>query len=172
MTSLNSSSPLRTLFLTEAILKVLGGATFILFPSTIAQNLTALPCTPLSTNLLRGLGTQTVAFSVPLFLAAWSGTLSREGRRLVYWTVLAREGFLMAGLLGGIATSWISNHAGNTLGIERGLEEGKGQVVRAEEADKVSEEKKLRRGLWLWVAELAPFVVARLWILTQREEWF
>jgi hypothetical protein len=86
--------------------------------------------------------------------------------------VLAREGFLMAGLLGAIATSWASNHSENALSIERELEEGKRQMVRAEEADKVSEEKKLRRGLWLWIAELAPFVVARLWILTQREEWF
>lgn len=98
MASKQPPSPLHSLFLTEAILKVLGGATFILFPSAISKNLAAPPYTTLSTSLIRSLGTQTIAFSIPLFLAARSGTLGKEGRRSVYWTVLAREGFLIMGL--------------------------------------------------------------------------
>ena len=172
MSSPMPSSPLHTLFLTEAILKILGGATFILFPSSILKNLIAPPYTPALTLLVRCLGTQTLAFSIPLFLAARSHGLGKEGRRLVYWSVLAREGFLMIGLLGGIAGIWSRGRAQDGLRVERSLEEGKGGESRAAEEDQAVEQRMLQRGSWLWVAELVPFVVGRVWILTQKEEWF
>lgn len=92
----------------------------------------------------------------------------------MYWTVLAREGFLAAGLLGQIARSWcFEGRKGDGGGKDaKALEEGLGVVRRAEEEDEELAGRKLRRGLWLWVAELAPFIVGRLWILQRRREWF
>ena len=175
MPSSNSLSPLRNLFLTEAILKVLGGASFILFPTTILKNLVAPPHTQISILLIRSLGTQTIAFSVPLFLAvrSWGG-LSKEARRLVYWTLLAREGFLMCGFLGAIGTIGFSGRGSGSDkdSAERELEEGKARDLRIAAEDEVVQQRRLRKGLWLWVAELVPFVVGRVWILTQKEEWF
>ncbi|KAJ4305885.1 hypothetical protein N0V90_001418 [Kalmusia sp. IMI 367209] len=71
--------PLRTLFLTEAILKVIGGTIFLFAPSTILKNLSFPPYSMLSTSLIRNLGTQTLAFSIPLFLAA------RTDRGFSHW---------------------------------------------------------------------------------------
>jgi hypothetical protein len=171
MSSPTPPSSLRTLFLAEAILKVFGGAIFIIFPSGILRNLTVPPYNPLCTLLVRCLGTQTIAFSVPLFLGARSDTLSREARKMVYWSVLAREGFLIVGLLGGAAGGWFGGSR-KRLEMERSLEEGKMREVRIDEEDMAVEESRLRRGVCFWVAELVPFVAGRVWILTQKKEWF
>ncbi|KAF2809434.1 uncharacterized protein BDZ99DRAFT_28486 [Mytilinidion resinicola] len=136
-------SPLPSLFLAEALLKVAGGAYFLLSPTTILT-LTSTPPFPASARMLiQHLGSQTLAFSVPLFLAARSTPRAVASRRIVYWAVLAREGFLMGTLLWQI---W---------GFDGGRE---GEFTR--------------EGLWRWVAELAPFVVGRVWVLGWRGEWF
>jgi hypothetical protein len=44
--------------------------------------------------------------------------------------------------------------------------------VRGGEEDRMVEGGGLRRGLWLWVAELVPFVLGRMWILGTRPAWF
>ena len=94
----------------------------------------------------------------------------------MYWAVLAREGFLAAGLLGQIAWSYVGRERMDDL--KRGnedvkeLEEGLGSVRRGKEEDEELSRRKLRVGLWVWMAELAPFVVGRLWILKMRGEWF
>ncbi|KAF2490810.1 hypothetical protein BU16DRAFT_621511 [Lophium mytilinum] len=142
-----SSSPLPTLFLTEALLKVAGGAYFLLSPSTIL-GLTSVPPFPASSlTLIQHLGSQTLAFSIPLFLASRNTPQAIASRRIVYWAVLAREGFLMTTLLWQI---WKFEGGGE------GRREG----------------EFTREGLWRWVAELAPFVVGRVAVLGWRGEWF
>lgn len=159
------------MFLAEAILKALGGAIFILFPTTILHNLSNLPFSPVSVSLVKSLGTQTITFSIPLFLASRSRSLDSEARKLVYWSVLAREGFLLAGLLGQILElqiGWVDS----SMDIERRLEEGREMEARSEKENMAEAMGKLRKGLWFWIAELVPFVVGRVWILKWRSEWF
>lgn len=173
-------SPLPALFLTEAVLKVIGGSIFFFSPATILRNLVFPPFSKASLSLIKSLGTQTIAFSIPLFLAARSDPASVKSRRIVYWTILGREGLLGLGLLAQIGwihfKGWreersISDDA--TIGErERLLEEGLRRDVEGEKEDRVMESRRLRKGLWLWIAELVPFVVARIWILQRRMEWF
>ncbi|KAH7132209.1 hypothetical protein B0J11DRAFT_521084 [Dendryphion nanum] len=150
-------TPLPFLFRTEAILKVLGGVIFLLSPATILQNLQTAPHHPTSLSLIRSLGTQTLAFSIPLFLAARNDATSVRSRRIVYLAVLGREGLLAVE---------------NVDEDDKALEEGYGLVRRAKEEDEGFANRKLRRGLWLWVAELVPFIIGRVWILRSRSEWF
>lgn len=170
--------PLQNLFLVEAVLKVMGGSIFFFSPTTILKNLTSAPFSATSISLIRSLGTQTVAFSIPLFLVSWNiGRLgSRSSRKLVYWTLLAREGFLALGILAQIAASHfkeLSRRGETSEGADAAaLEEGLVKDRRGEEEDALVEERRLRKGLWYWVAELMPFVVGRLWILRRREDWF
>ncbi|KAF2251251.1 hypothetical protein BU26DRAFT_563193 [Trematosphaeria pertusa] len=93
----STRSPLPTLLLTEAVLKLLGGAIFFLSPTSVLKNLASQPYSPASLSLIRSLGTQTIAFSVPLFLSARSDAKSVGSRRIVYWGLLAREGVLALG---------------------------------------------------------------------------
>lgn len=135
------SGPLGPLFLTEAILKVAGGLFFVLYPKHILSLMTSSP-TASSVGLIQNLGSQTLAFSVPLFLASRKDPQAIASRRIVYWAVLARESFLMGSIL------WQ---------LWRGESEMGGLT---------------RKGLWNWVAELAPFVIGRIWILTWKPAWF
>ncbi|PSN66222.1 hypothetical protein BS50DRAFT_635367 [Corynespora cassiicola Philippines] len=167
---MTSPSPLRTLFLTEAVLKVLGGTFFFLSPATILGDLAQPPYSAATLTLMRNLGTQTLAFSVPLFLAARRDPDSVRCRKLVYWALLGREGFLGLGLLWQIGKGWWGERRKvREAEEERGIEEGRGKGVVGRE---VEEGKFLRTGLWIWVAELAPFVLGRVWVLGYRERWF
>ncbi|KAF1951197.1 hypothetical protein CC80DRAFT_539095 [Byssothecium circinans] len=171
-------SPLPTLFLTEAVLKVLAGATFLLFPTSILQNLSPEPFSPSSLALVRSFGTQTIAFGIPLFLTARADAGTR---RLVYATLLAREGFLAVGLLGQVAGLYfgVGREGGGSGGEgevegqrERLLEEGRVGKERDGVEDRRVGEEMLRRGLGVWVVEVLPFVVGRVWVLGWRGEWF
>lgn len=164
-------SPLRTLFLTEAFLKLLGGAIFISSPSTILKNLTITPHDSVSKSLIRNLGTQTVAFSVPLFLAARQDAGSVGSRRIVYWTLFAREGCLMVGILGQLGWAWLQGDRDENE-VARAVEEGLVQKKRDEVEDRELEKRKLAVGMAWWVVELLPFVVGRLWVLSSRRRWF
>ncbi|KAF2262961.1 hypothetical protein CC78DRAFT_569372 [Lojkania enalia] len=175
-----SASPLPTLFLIEAVLKVIGGSIFYFSPSTILKQLQVPPYPQTSLSLIQSLGTQTLAFSIPLFLTARSDEKSCGCRRLVYWMMLGREGLLAAGLLGQIGWSYVTEWgSGDREGV--GRKKGEKDARRLEEGMKISgseegvEEEavqKLRRGLWLWVVELTPFVLGRIWVLGWRGEWF
>ncbi|KAF2658644.1 hypothetical protein K491DRAFT_713358 [Lophiostoma macrostomum CBS 122681] len=168
-------SPLPTLFLTEAVLKIIGGSIFFFSPATILKNLASPPYAPSSVSLIRSLGTQTIAFSIPLFLASRSDAVSVRSRRLVYWTMLAREGVLGLGLGWQILEGWWGERC---LGVGDGdedakaLEEGLVGESRVRAEDEGLGSRKLRRGMWIWIAELVPFVVGRLWVLGWRGEWF
>lgn len=98
----------------------------------------------------------------------------------MYWAMLGREGVLAVALLAkigwGYYLEWMGE-VGDRIGVgngerERLLEEGVMRDFTGEEEDKKIERRILRRGLWLWFAELAPFVVARIWILSAKREWF
>ena len=171
--SLSTESSLRTLFLTEGVLKVIGGAIFVFSPSSVLKSLTFAPYSVTSEALVRNFGTQTLAFSIPLFLAARSDTASVKSRKLVYWTLLAREGLLALGLLAQIGASYVRQRfetANEEVDIGA-IEEGRAGTVRELREDKMVGSTKLKGGMWLWVAELTPFVVGRLWILT-KSDWF
>jgi hypothetical protein len=196
-----SPSPLPTLFLTEAILKVIGGSIFFFNPTfVLKKHITASPpyaTSPAALTMIRLLGTQTIAFSIPLFLASRGDKDSVRSRMIVYWALLAREGCLGAGALvmafEGLGLGWWGRKGEGKVKVEeigkskrRDDGEGReaGKVVkdglagesrgrgRGREEDEVLERRKLRRAMWIWVAELAPFVVGRLWIMRYRPEWF
>lgn len=166
------TSPLPTLFLTEATLKLISAAIFIASPPTILKHLVPAPYSPLSTSLIRAFGTQTLAFSVPLFLAARGG--GKETRRIVYVAMLAREGFLAVGLVGEMVGLWARGRKGGEGdgGKERAVEEGRVGEERAMGEEEDERRGVLIRGLGLWVAELVPFVFGRVWVLGWRGEWF
>lgn len=166
-----NTSRLRTLFLTEAFLKLLGGAIFILSHTTILKKLAFPPYDSLSVSLIRNLGTQTIAFSIPLFLAARRDAVSVGSRRIVYWTLLAREGCLMVGILGQMGWAWLQGD-GDEDGVDRAVEEGLVQKQRDEVEDRGLQRHRLAKGMAWWVAELLPFVVGRLWVLGSRRTWF
>lgn len=189
-----SNSPLPKLFITEAILKVLGGSLFFFSPSLILKNLASPPYPASSLSLIQSLGTQTLAFSIPLFLAARTDATSVKSRRIVYCALLAREGFLGLGLLGQLGVSYArewwrgSNQPGprrtkkeRLMALARAQPTNAGYVMPGgweEEGEDMKvlmereEAERLRRGLWLWVAELVPFVVGRVWILSSKGQWF
>lgn len=98
-----TSSPLRRLFLIEGVLKVLGGLSFLVLPEyylTQALPITGVPpIAPSSITLFQSIGSQTIAFSIPLFLASRQTPEAIASRRIVYWALLARESFLFASIL-------------------------------------------------------------------------
>lgn len=98
---MTSPSPLGRLFLIEGVLKVLGGLSFLVLPEyylTKALPITP-PITPSSMSLFQNIGSQTLAFSVPLFLASRETPEAVASRRIVYWAILARETFLAVSIL-------------------------------------------------------------------------
>lgn len=58
--------------------------------------------------------------------------------------------------------------AGRVKALEGFVVKGAG----SRDESKEKEERRLRRGMWLWVAELVPFIVGRAWVLGARPEWF
>ncbi|KAF2710185.1 hypothetical protein K504DRAFT_501457 [Pleomassaria siparia CBS 279.74] len=194
-----SNSPLPKLFIAEGILKVLGGSIFFFSPTLILKNLAAPPYNASSLSLIQSMGTQTLAFSIPLFLAARGDFASAKSRKIVYCALLAREGFLGLGLLGQLGLSyakewWRGGFVGSAeAGPRRTTKERLMALARSapstgdfvmpggweeEEGEDVKvllereEQERLRCGLWLWVAELAPFVIGRAWILSSKGSWF
>ncbi|KAF2185840.1 hypothetical protein K469DRAFT_707519 [Zopfia rhizophila CBS 207.26] len=138
------TSPLPTLLYTEAVLKVLDGTMFIVSPTTVLKNLTTPPYTPTSISLIQNLGTQTLAFSIPLFLASYNTSTARASRKLVYYTVLAREGFLALELLGRIAWREDGEEVESVRALEWG-ERKRGEAMQMERENRAI----LRRGLWM-----------------------
>ncbi|PVI04689.1 hypothetical protein DM02DRAFT_668889 [Periconia macrospinosa] len=166
--------PLTTLFLTEGTLKLISGFTFILSPHSILKNLYPSSPSPsqhpsyppVSVALTRIFGSQTIAFSIPLFFAARA---DKRIKKLVYLTMLAREGCLAAILLGQLTIGYFWEGKGEGVGTVEGgdriLEEGRVGEVKGEGVRREMESVALRRGLWVWLAEVAPFVVARVAVL-------
>ncbi|KAJ3820485.1 hypothetical protein F5880DRAFT_1587945 [Lentinula raphanica] len=89
------------LFLVEGILKILSGLSFLLLPNYYL--IKALPVVPPLTDssvaLFRSIGSQTLAFSIPLLLASRETPTAMASRRIVYWTMFSRETFLFLTLL-------------------------------------------------------------------------
>jgi hypothetical protein len=168
------ASPLSTLFPIEGILKIIGGSIFILYPSTILKNLQEPPYPATSLSLIRSLGTQTIAFSIPLFLAAKSRQPSVK--RGVYLTLLGREGLLALGLFAQIGWSFVAERYARKGGPGddeiAALEEGNALEIKGRRDDQQAATQKWRRGSWFWIAELVPFIMGRIWILTRRDIWF
>ena len=85
----------------------------------------------------------------------------------------------MVGLLGQMGWLWWRRRSG-TDGLDgdegdeaaRAVEEGLLGEKRNEAEDRGVEERKLVRGMGWWFAELVPFVVARVWVLGWKVEWF
>ncbi|KAK7185132.1 hypothetical protein DPSP01_000753 [Paraphaeosphaeria sporulosa] len=169
------SSPMRTLLLTEATLKLLSGTLFLVSPSAVLARLSPPPHTRVPTLLIRLLGTQTLAFAVPLFLAA-GADMSGPTRRVVYWACLARETFLAVGLVGMMARLYLDEGGrgeGGWEGVdERSVEEGMAGEKRGMVDDARAEGWVLFKGMGWWVGELVPFVVGRAWVLGWRGAWF
>jgi hypothetical protein len=194
--------------ITEGILKILGGSLFFVSPVLILKNLVSpsiaaaapSPYPASSLSLIQSLGTQTIAFSIPLFLAARSDANSVKSRKIVYLSLLARESFLGLGLLGQLGFSYgkewwkygfkpspnVSGGKPSTrkerlMALARAKPTSGGYVMPGgweEEGEDVrivkerEEQEKLRYGLWLWMAELVPFVLGRVWILKYKPGWF
>lgn len=86
----------------------------------------------------------------------------------------------MVGLLGqmvgllvwGRAGEMHGVHGGDDDGDVRAVEEGLVMERRGKGEDWKVERQKLVGGLGWWVAELVPFVVARVWVLGWKGEWF
>lgn len=99
---------------------------------------------------------------------------------MVYWTLLGREGLLALGLLAQIGWSHFLDWRARKNGVEeedrekesRLLEEGFGAERRARAEDENRAVKILRKGMWLWVVELVPFIVGRVWLLQRKGQWF
>lgn len=164
-----SPLPLCTLLLAEAALKFFSGTFFLVSPSTILSRFSLPPHAPVATLLTRLLGTQTLAFAVPLFLA---GRMDVGGRgvRVVYWACLARETFLTVGLVGSMIGMWVGEKGEGV--DERDIEEGQAGEKRGRVEDRVAARRMLVRGMGWWVAELVPFVVGRAWVLGWKGAWF
>jgi len=94
-------SPLSMIFLVEGILKVLGGLAFLVLPKFCLTNALMInpPLTASSITLFQGIGSQTLAFSVPLLLASRNTPQAVASRRIVYWSIFARESFPLLSLL-------------------------------------------------------------------------
>ena len=97
--------------------------------------------------------------------------MSVGSRRIVYWTLLAREGCLMVGILGQMGWAWMQGD-GDEDGVDRAVEEGLVRKKRDEVEDRRLQRHRMVKGMAWWVAELVPFVVGRLWVLGLRRTWF
>ncbi|KAI1401952.1 hypothetical protein F4819DRAFT_303129 [Hypoxylon fuscum] len=137
------TSPMRSLFLTEGVMKLAGGLVFMISPQTPLTGAVAAPIPPAALLLTRLLGTQTFTLGISMLLASAKSPTAVSSRRIVYWTVFARDATLVTVLA---LQYWFGGND-SALGFSR-------------------------KGLRAWLAELLPFCVGHLWILTMKPHWF
>ncbi|KAI1506036.1 hypothetical protein F5X99DRAFT_366927 [Biscogniauxia marginata] len=137
-------SPLRALCLTEGLMKLAGGLIFIASPQTPLAVAVAPPIPSSAVLLTRLLGTQTLILGVALLLAAAHSPKAAGSRRIVYWTVFARDATLLTVLA---LQLWFGENDNDALGFTSG-------------------------GLRAWISELTPFLLGHLWILLRKPHWF
>ncbi|KAI0180730.1 hypothetical protein GGR52DRAFT_2859 [Hypoxylon sp. FL1284] len=141
--SSNLASPSRSLFLTEGVMKLAMGLVFVISPHTPLSGAVALPMPPAALLLTRLLGTQTFTLGVSMLLASAKTPAATSSRRVVYWTVFARDATLVTVLA---MQYWFGDND-NVLGFSP-------------------------KGLRSWLAELMPFCLGHLWVLTTKPHWF
>ncbi|KAI0830948.1 hypothetical protein F5Y06DRAFT_205673 [Hypoxylon sp. FL0890] len=141
--SSKSASPLRLLFLTEGVMKLAGGLIFMLSPQTPLAVAVAAPIPPSALLLTRLLGTQTFTLGISMLLASAKRPKAVSSRRVVYWTVFARDATLATVLA---LQLWLGDNV-DALGFSPS-------------------------GLRAWLTELMPFCLGHLWILTTKPHWF
>ncbi|KAI1471944.1 uncharacterized protein F4812DRAFT_200111 [Daldinia caldariorum] len=141
--SAHAKSPLRSLFLIEGLMKLAGGLVFILSPQTPLSVAVAAPIPPIALLLSRLLGTQTFTLGISMLLASARTPTAASSRRIVYWTVFARDATLATVLA---LQLWLGDNA-DVLGFSP-------------------------NGLRAWLAELMPFCLGHLWVLTAKSHWF
>ncbi|KAI1656545.1 hypothetical protein F4813DRAFT_363591 [Daldinia decipiens] len=141
--STHTASPLRSLILVEGIMKLAGGLVFIISPQTPLSVAVAAPIPPSALLLSRLLGTQTFTLGISMLLASTKAPKAAASRRIVYWTVFARDATLVTVLA---LQLWFGDNT-NVLGFSP-------------------------KGLRSWLAELIPFCLGHLWILTAKPHWF
>ncbi|KAI8960587.1 hypothetical protein F5Y11DRAFT_261774 [Daldinia sp. FL1419] len=138
-----TTSPLRSLFLIEGVMKLAGGLVFVVSPQTPLSVAVAVPIPPSALLLSRLLGTQTLTLGISMLLASAKTPRAVSSRRIVYWTVFARDASLMTVLA---LQLWFGDNT-DVMGFSP-------------------------KGLRSWLAELAPFCLGHLWILTTKSHWF
>ncbi|KAI2616257.1 hypothetical protein GGR54DRAFT_610163 [Hypoxylon sp. NC1633] len=138
-----SLSPMRTLFLIEGVMKLAGGLMFILSPKTPLGVAVAEPIPASALLLTRLLGTQTLTLGITLLLASARTPAAVSSRRIVYWTVFARDATLATVL----AAQLCFGQNMDVLGFTPA-------------------------GLRSWLTELMPFCLGHLWVLLARPQWF
>ncbi|KAI5924507.1 hypothetical protein F4810DRAFT_127289 [Camillea tinctor] len=143
MTSL-PRSPLRALCLTEGLMKLAGGLIFIASPQTPLAVAVAPPIPSSALLLTRLLGTQTLTLGVALLLVSAPSARAVGSRRVVYWTVFARDATLLTILA---LQLFAGDNNSDLLGFTPG-------------------------GLRVWISELTPFFLGHLWVLLRRPHWF
>ncbi|KAI1440673.1 hypothetical protein F5Y02DRAFT_402016 [Annulohypoxylon stygium] len=141
--SAKSTSPLGPLFLTEGLMKLAMGSVFIISPQTPLSAAVAAPIPSSALLLTRLLGTQTFTLGISMLLASSSTPKAVASRRVVYWTVFVRDATLAAVL----ASQLLFGENSDILGFSV-------------------------KGLRSWLAELMPFCLGHLWILTTKSHWF
>ncbi|KAI1760619.1 hypothetical protein GGR53DRAFT_509025 [Hypoxylon sp. FL1150] len=137
------ASPLRSSFVTEGVMKLAMGLVFVISPQTPLSGAVAPPIPPAALLLTRLLGTQTFTLGVSMLLASANTPTAVASRRVVYWTVFARDVTLVAVLA---SQYWFGDNT-SVLGFSP-------------------------KGLRSWLAELMPFCIGHLWILTAKPHWF
>ncbi|KAI1456519.1 hypothetical protein F4805DRAFT_226773 [Annulohypoxylon moriforme] len=138
-----SPSPLRSLFLVEGVMKLAGGLVFIISPQTPLTVAVAAPIPPSALLLTRLLGTQTFTLGISMLLASARTPKAVQSRRVVYWTIFARDATLVTVLMSQLLFGDNSDALGFSV-----------------------------NGLCAWLAELMPFCLGHLWVLTMRPHWF
>ncbi|KAI1214339.1 uncharacterized protein F4807DRAFT_122660 [Annulohypoxylon truncatum] len=141
--STKSTSPLRLLFLTEGVMKLAGGLVFMISPQTPLSVAVAAPIPPSALLLTRLLGTQTFTLGISMLLASTRTSKAVSSRRIVYWTIFARDATLVTVL----ALQLLFGQNSDALGFSV-------------------------KGLRACLAELMPFCLGHLWILAAKPHWF
>ncbi|KAI2632659.1 hypothetical protein GGS26DRAFT_85771 [Hypomontagnella submonticulosa] len=141
--SSSPASPMRSLFLVEGLMKLAGGLMFMVSPQTPLSVAVAAPIPPSALLLTRLLGTQTFTLGISMLLASANTPTAVSSRRIVYWTVFARDATLVTALT---LQLWLGDNTG-ALGFSP-------------------------TGLRSWLAELMPFCLGHLWVLLAKPHWF
>jgi hypothetical protein len=124
-------------------MKLAGGLIFVGSPRTILNLAMPPPLPPAALLLTRMLGTQTFTLGIALLLASSRAPAAVASRRVVYWTVFARDATLLAVL----GWQFCFGESDTPLALSR-------------------------KGLRSWIMEIAPFMIGHLWVLVQRPQWF